>query len=96
MSESDAALWSIAGTVREMSMKVLKQNSPLTDTEFDRLGDFLANCSGCDAMNLEELDGFFAALIAGPETAKRNPAAMIRMRARAAYERRGCLRRHVK
>jgi uncharacterized protein len=48
-------------------MKVLK-NSPLTDSELDRLGDFLIACEGDSAMNLEELDGFFAALIAGPET----------------------------
>ncbi|PSH02782.1 MAG: YecA family protein [Acidobacteria bacterium] len=48
-------------------MKVLK-NSPLTDAELDRLDDFLANCKDGDAMNLEELDGFFAALIAGAET----------------------------
>jgi uncharacterized protein len=47
-------------------MKVLK-NSPLTDSELDRLGDFLIACEGDSAMNLEELDGFFAALIAGPE-----------------------------
>ena len=45
-------------------MKALK-NSPLTDAELDHLGDFLASCEGGDAMNLEELDGFFAALIAG-------------------------------
>jgi len=32
------------------------------------LGDFLKGCKGGRAMNLEELDGFFAALIAGPET----------------------------
>jgi uncharacterized protein len=40
---------------------------PLTDAELDRLGDFLKSCKGGKAMNLEELDGFFAALIAGPE-----------------------------
>jgi uncharacterized protein len=38
----------------------------LTDAELDQLGDILASLSG-DAMSLEELDGFFAALIAGPE-----------------------------
>ncbi len=43
------------------------QNEPLTDAELDRLGDFLEGCKGGKAMNLEELDGFFAALIAGPE-----------------------------
>lgn len=40
---------------------------PLTDAELDRLGDFLKSCKGGKAMNLEELDGFFSALIAGPE-----------------------------
>ena len=40
----------------------------LTDAELDRLGDFLKSCKGGKAMNVEELDGFFAALIAGPET----------------------------
>jgi uncharacterized protein YecA (UPF0149 family) len=43
------------------------QNEPLTDAELDRLGDVLKNCKGGRAMNLETLDGFFAALIAGPE-----------------------------
>jgi len=47
---------------------MVTQNEPLTDTELDRLGDFLESCKGGSAMNLEELDGFFAALIAGPET----------------------------
>jgi uncharacterized protein len=37
----------------------------LTDVELDRLGEFLTDCKG--AMNIEEVDGFFAALIAGPE-----------------------------
>jgi uncharacterized protein len=44
------------------------QNEPLSDTELDRLGDFLKSCKGGKAMNVETLDGFFAALIAGPET----------------------------
>jgi uncharacterized protein len=48
-------------------MKPLAQNEPLTDAELDRLGDFLKSCKGGKAMNLEELDGFFSALIAGPE-----------------------------
>jgi uncharacterized protein len=43
-------------------------NEPLTDAELDRLGDFLEGCKSGKAMNVEELDGFFAALIAGPET----------------------------
>lgn len=46
-------------------VKMFTQNEPLTDAEFDRLADFLKSCKGGKAMNLEELDGFFAALIAG-------------------------------
>ena len=49
-------------------MRSFTQPEPLTDAELDRLGDFLKRCKGGKAMNLEELDGFFAALIAGPET----------------------------
>jgi uncharacterized protein len=49
-------------------LKTFTQSEPLTDTELDRLGDFLKRCKGGKAMNLEELDGFFAALIAAPET----------------------------
>ena len=49
-------------------MKTFTQSEPLTDTELDRLGDFLKSCKGGRAMNVEVLDGFFAALIAGPET----------------------------
>lgn len=48
-------------------MKMFTQNEPLTDAELDRLGDFLKSCKGGRAMNVETLDGFFAALIAGPE-----------------------------
>jgi uncharacterized protein len=48
-------------------MRAFTENEPLTDAEFDRLGQFLKSCRGGKAMNLEELDGFFAALIAGPE-----------------------------
>ena len=39
----------------------------LTFPEFDELAAFFAGCKGGDAMNLEELDGFFSALIAGPD-----------------------------
>src|SRR5271168_2791168 len=52
---------------RRLPVKTFTQNEPLTDTELDRLGDFLKSCKGGKAMNLEELDGFFAALIAGSE-----------------------------
>ena len=48
-------------------MKTFTQHEPLTHAEIDRLGDFLEGCKGGKAMNLEQLDGFFAALIAGPE-----------------------------
>jgi uncharacterized protein len=48
-------------------MTTFTQPKPLTDAELDRLGDFLKSCKGGRAMNLEELDGFFAALIASPE-----------------------------
>jgi hypothetical protein len=51
-----------------MSMRTFTQNEPLTDAELDRLGDFLESCKSGKAMNVEALDGFFAALIAGPET----------------------------
>jgi uncharacterized protein len=48
-------------------MKMFSQHDPLTDDELDRLGKFLKECKGGRAMNIEQLDGFFAALIAGPE-----------------------------
>ena len=41
-------------------------NQPLTDEEFGRLADFLGSI-GPAAMNFEALDGYFAALIAGPD-----------------------------
>ena len=50
-----------------MSMKVSSQNQPLTEAELDRLQKFLKNCKGGKAMNIEEMDGFFAALVAGPD-----------------------------
>src|SRR5208283_3167519 len=50
-----------------VSVTAFPNPDPLTDAELDRLGDFLKGCKGGKAMNLEELDGFFAALIAGPE-----------------------------
>jgi len=48
-------------------LRPFTQPEPLTDAELDRLGDFLKSCKGGRAMNIEVLDGFFAALIAGPE-----------------------------
>src|SRR5208337_2886255 len=52
----------------EILMKTFAQNQPLTDAELDRLAEFLKSCKGGKGMNIEQLDGFFAALIAGPET----------------------------
>lgn len=49
-------------------MSNLTQNPPRSAAEYDRLEEFLTNLPSDDAMNLEELDGFFAALICGPET----------------------------
>jgi uncharacterized protein len=48
-------------------MTIFAQNEPLTEAEMDHLGQFLKNCKGGKAMNIEEVDGFFSALIAGPE-----------------------------
>jgi uncharacterized protein len=42
-------------------------HQPLTDDELDRLSEFLDDI-GAPAMNVESLDGYFAALICGPET----------------------------
>ena len=48
-------------------MKTFTQHQPLTDAELDRLGEFLKSCKSGKGMNVEQLDGFFVALIAGPE-----------------------------
>ena len=40
---------------------------PLTNEEFDKVGEVLKRFGDKRAMNLETLDGFFAALICGPE-----------------------------
>ncbi len=49
-------------------VQAFPHHQPLSDSELDRLGDFLGQCKGGKTMNLEELDGFFAALVAGPDT----------------------------
>ena len=49
-----------------MPINASSQNGPLSEAELDRLTDFLASRGG-QAMNIEELDGFFAALLAGPD-----------------------------
>ena len=41
---------------------------PLSSTEFAELEAFLARCGGSEPMSLEALDGFFCALVVGPET----------------------------
>ena len=51
-----------------MPMRIFAQSEPLTEAERDRLRQFLRKCKGGKAMNIEEMDGFFAALVAGPET----------------------------
>lgn len=43
---------------------------PLTDAEYDRLDGVLGRFRGKRAMNLETLDGFFAALICCPDTVR--------------------------
>jgi uncharacterized protein len=43
---------------------------PLTDAEFERLSEILRRFDNTRPMNLEELDGFFAALICGPEVVR--------------------------
>ena len=68
-------------------MTMFTEPEPLNDAELDRLEDFLKSCKGGKAMNVEQLDGFFAALIAGPETVMpseyipRSSAARCRMSA---------------
>src|SRR5271167_4767791 len=50
-----------------MAMNNLSLGGALTEAELDRLAEFLRKSKGARAMNIEEFDGFFAALIAGPE-----------------------------
>jgi len=50
-----------------MAMNTLSLRGALTEAELDRLAEFLRKSKGARAMNIEEFDGFFAALIAGPE-----------------------------
>jgi uncharacterized protein len=51
---------------QKMPINASPRNEPLSEAEFDRLADFLIS-RGEQAMNIEELDGFFAALLAGPD-----------------------------
>jgi uncharacterized protein len=41
--------------------------NPLTDAELTQLGEFLRSIKNCRAMSLEEMDGFFTALVCAPE-----------------------------
>ena len=50
-----------------MATNTFPQEGALTESELDWLAEFLSKCKGGQAMNIEEVDGFFAALIAGPE-----------------------------
>ena len=43
------------------------KSQPLTDTELDQLSTILARFGDKHSMNLEQLDGYLAALICGPE-----------------------------
>src|SRR5712672_3069928 len=43
------------------------KSQPLTDTELDHLSAVLERFGDTHSMNLEQLDGFLAALICGPE-----------------------------
>jgi uncharacterized protein len=42
-------------------------SQPLTDPELERLEDFLYSVNPGEAMSLEEMDGFFCALICSPD-----------------------------
>lgn len=46
---------------------MLPQIEPLTGADLERLDDLLCAANSDEAMTLEELDGFFCALICGPE-----------------------------
>ncbi len=46
---------------------MLSNTSGLTEAELDRLTEFLSNSKNGAGMTIEELDGFFTALVAGPE-----------------------------
>src|ERR1017187_8930343 len=65
-SKSMVVPYAAAGTVRN-AMRAFAQNEPLTETELGRLDEFLKSYKGGKAMKIEEVDGFFSALIAGPE-----------------------------
>lgn len=53
--------------VPDSKTAMLPGQQPLLDQELDKLAAFLAGCGAGRAMNVEELDGFFCALVMGPE-----------------------------
>src|ERR1700693_2330300 len=48
-------------------MRPCASSNPLTDDEIAKLGAFLRQSKNSRAMSLEEMDGFFTALVCGPE-----------------------------
>jgi uncharacterized protein len=48
-------------------MRPFASPNPLTEAEFAKLGEFLLSIKNSRAMTLEEMDGFFTALICSPE-----------------------------
>jgi uncharacterized protein len=52
---------------QRLPMQPFASPSPLTDDEFAKLGAFLGGIKNNRAMNLEAMDGFFVALVCGPE-----------------------------
>ena len=48
-------------------MRPFADQNPLTDDELAKPGEFLNSIKNSRAMSLEEMDGFFVALICGPE-----------------------------
>jgi uncharacterized protein len=48
-------------------MQPLALGQPLNEDEIEVLGNFLLNANDGNAMTIDELDGFFCALICGPE-----------------------------
>lgn len=48
-------------------MPCFEEPNPLTDDEFAKLGAFLRQTKNDCATSLEEMEGFFTALVCGPE-----------------------------
>jgi hypothetical protein len=46
----------IEGKCREIVMSTFAKSTPLTETELNRLGEFLKNCKGEKAMNIAQLE----------------------------------------